>query len=124
MKLATAEAEDVTAMVQALVALLLQAPLHPAKVEPVPGTAVSVTLVPLATLSVQELPQTIPEGSLVTVPDPDPVFETLSVAWIANSAVTVVLSASVNTQEDVPVQEPPDQPTNREPLEADAESVT
>jgi len=50
----------------------LQAPLQPAKVEPAPGAAVSVTTVAAAKLALQVAPQFNPIGELVTVPVPVP----------------------------------------------------
>jgi phage tail protein X len=47
-------------------------PLQVPTVEFRAGVAVSVTAVPLANEVVQELPQLIPAGVLVTVPDPVP----------------------------------------------------
>ena len=60
-----------------------EAPLgvsHPAQlpnVDPAAGAAVSVSDVPLATVSVQSVPQLIPVP--VTVPDPVPLLTTVSV---------------------------------------------
>jgi hypothetical protein len=56
----------------------VQAPAHPAKVEPVPGVAVSVTVVPGAKPALQVVPQLIPEGLLVIVPAPVPPLCTVS----------------------------------------------
>ena len=47
-------------------------PVHPAKVVPVAGVAVSVTSVPLLNEAEQVPPQLIPAGLLVTVPLPLP----------------------------------------------------
>ena len=55
----------------------VQAPLQPAKVEPVAGAAVSVTVVPLAYVAAQVDPQLMPEP--LTVPLPVPDFVTLRV---------------------------------------------
>ena len=52
-------------------------PLHPANVEPAPGVAVSVRAVPLAYVPLQALPQAIPVGSLVMVPEPVPLLATV-----------------------------------------------
>ena len=48
----------------------VQAPLHPAKLVPPAGVAVSVTMVPLLKFAVQVPGQLIPPGLLVTVPPP------------------------------------------------------
>ncbi len=56
--------------VQALVPL--QAPLQPAKYEPLVGASVSLTTVPAANEAVQVGEQEIPAGLLVTVPLPLP----------------------------------------------------
>ena len=50
----------------------LQAPLQPANTEPLAGTSVSVTTVPLAKSVMQVCVQLIPDGLLVTVPVPVP----------------------------------------------------
>src|SRR5665213_3594861 len=55
------------------------APVHPVKVEPSLGFAVSVTEVPLAKVALHIKPQVIPDGVLVTVPPPVPAF------WIVSS---------------------------------------
>jgi len=57
----------------------LQAPLQPVKVEPVPGVAVRVTVLPAAMVALQVLPQFTPAGDEVTVPAPVPALVTLSV---------------------------------------------
>ena len=59
-------------MVTLQVPVPVQAPLQPVKVEPVVAAAVRVTLVPLVKLVLQVLPQVIPLGDEVTVPDPVP----------------------------------------------------
>lgn len=53
--------------------------LHPLKVEPDDGVAVSVTVVPAVTDSVQSEPQLMPAGLLATVPVPVPDFVVVSV---------------------------------------------
>ena len=66
-----------------------QLPDQPAKVDPLVGVAVSVTDVPEVKLAVQEKPQLIPLGLLVTVPLPVPDFETLTLnVTNVNVAVT------------------------------------
>ena len=56
----------------------VQAPPQPAKTEPLPGVAVSVTAVPLASVAEHVVPQSTPAGLLVTVPVPVPFRATLS----------------------------------------------
>lgn len=76
LKVAVTEAAAVR--VTAHVPLPLQAPDHPANVEPELGTAVSVTEVPLAKLALHVVPQLMPVGLLVTVPVPVPASCTVS----------------------------------------------
>ena len=69
------------------------APLHPVKVEPDAAVAVKMTIVPslndAAHVAAQFAPQLIPAGALVTDPEPDPAFVTVSVCVISvNVAVT------------------------------------
>jgi hypothetical protein len=54
-------------------------PLQPANTEPEAGVAVNVTVVPLENDREQVVPQLIPLGLLVTVPEPVPDFRTVSV---------------------------------------------
>ena len=54
-----------------------QAPDHPAKVKPVAGAAVNVTVLPVLKFAVQVWPQLIPDGLLLTVPVPLPASETV-----------------------------------------------
>jgi len=53
-------------------------PLQPVKVEPVAAEALSVTTVLVAYASEQPEPQSMPTGSLVTVPLPVPALETVN----------------------------------------------
>jgi hypothetical protein len=57
----------------------LHAPDQPANAEFVPAVAASVTFVPELKFALQEVPQLIPAGVLVTVPEPFPERVTLSV---------------------------------------------
>lgn len=104
----------------------VQAPLQPAKVEPLVAAAVSVTDAPLAKLALQVLPQLIPPVFEVTVPAPEPAFATVSanvVVWLANVAVTERAAVIETVQVLVPVHAPL-QPLNVEPLAAAADNVT
>ena len=55
------------------------APVQPAKVEPEAGVAVRVNAVPRVTDCEHVVPQLMPLGVLVTVPEPEPLFVTESV---------------------------------------------
>ena len=52
-----------------------QAPLQPENEDPLDGAAESVTIVPCGRLDVQVAPQSIPFGSLMTAPEPEPALE-------------------------------------------------
>lgn len=97
-------------------------PLHPAKVTPAAATAVKVAEVPLLRVSVQSVPQLIPVP--VIVPSPDPALATVSVKVWLKVAVTVVLAVKFTVQVPVPLQPPPLQPANTDPLAALAVKVT
>lgn len=58
-------------------------PDQPAKAEPGAGTAVRVTSEPALYSAAQASPQSIPEGSEVTAPSPEPALATLR-AWAAS----------------------------------------
>jgi hypothetical protein len=71
--------------------------------------------------------QLIPDGALVTVPEPVP--DVVTVSWtggtvdVSNSAVTVVLAVRVTVHDDVPVHAPV-QPAKVDPDAAVAVRVT
>jgi hypothetical protein len=94
-------------------------PVQPANVEPLAAVAVRATCVPLATLSLQSLPQLMPVA--VTVPLPVPALATVSVNVLElNVAVQVKFPVTVTVlPHPVPVQ-----PANVEPLAAVAVSST
>lgn len=66
-------------MVSVHVDVPVHAPLHPVKEEPELAAAVKTTDVPALYAFVQVSPQLIPEGLLVTVPEPVPDFVTVSI---------------------------------------------
>ena len=70
MKVAVTAVFAVIVTVQA--AVPVQAPDHPANVEPEAGVAVRVTCDPVLKLAIQVAPQLIPLGLLTTVPVPVP----------------------------------------------------
>jgi hypothetical protein len=112
--------------VKVQVAVPLQAPDQPAKVEPEAGEAVRVTGVPLVKLALHVVPQLMPAGVLVTVPPPVPARATLSVgaaAAVLKVAVTAVLAVRAREQVEVPEQAP-DQPAKVEPVPGVAVRVT
>src|SRR6266446_2899338 len=67
----------VAATVHCVPTLVLQ-PLQPAKVEVAAGVAVSTTAVPPMKVAEQLVPQVIPVGVLVTIPEPVPALTTAS----------------------------------------------
>lgn len=73
-ELKVAETDLAASMVRVQVTVPVQAPLHPAKLEPEPGVALRVTTVFWAKLALQVPPQLIPAGLLFTVPEPVPVL--------------------------------------------------
>jgi len=100
-------------------------PLQPVNVEPAAGVAVNVTAVPLANGAEHEVPHEMPAGALVTVPDPVPVLDSVSVKGCSvNVAVTDCAAFTVMVQVPVPVQPPPLQPENVEPAVGVAVNVT
>jgi phage tail protein X len=113
-------------MVTLQVPVPVQAPPHPANVEPEPTTAVSFTTVPLLKFALQVLGQVIPLGLLVTLPDPVPANVTESakvVAEVLNVAVTDLAALIVTLQVPVPLQAPL-QPAKVDPAAAAAVKVT
>jgi hypothetical protein len=82
-----------------------QAPLHPPNVDPVVAVAVSVTAVPTAKSSVQSVPQVIPAGELVTVPEPVPALATLSLTGGAANVTVTDLDSSIAITQLVGVAE-------------------
>jgi hypothetical protein len=107
LNVAVAEVAAVKSRVQLDVPL--HTPDHPANVEPDLGVAFSVNEVPLEKLATQVVPQSIPEGLLVIVPDPVPTLCSAIRIWGIvglNMAITEALEFSVNVQGVVPPQAP------------------
>jgi len=70
-------------------ALPLQSTLQPVNVEPLLGVALSVTVLPKASVSAQSLPQFMPAGLLVTLPLP--LMLTVSSSGRASAGALLVL---------------------------------
>jgi hypothetical protein len=96
----------VTALAALMVTLQLpvpvQAPLQPAKVDPVAAVSVKVTTVPLVKLALQVLGQVMPAGLLLTEPVPVPPKVTERVSAAGAVTVTVTVAEEVMLP-DVPV---------------------
>src|SRR5687767_12432172 len=110
-------------MVTMQVPVPAQAPLHPLKLEPVDGTASSVTVIPAAKLSAQSAPQSTPEGVLVTLPAPVPFLVTLSANTSVNVAVTAFAESTVTMHVPDPVQAPA-HPEKADPCAGDVDRAT
>jgi hypothetical protein len=96
----------------------VQAPLQPAKLDPVAGVAVRVTSVALLNSAEHVGPQSMPAGLLATVPLPLPDLETVRVLYPPSAKVAVTVFAvsivAVHVSGPVGVQEPL-HPAKREP---------
>src|SRR6185437_1121380 len=88
LKVAVTEAAAVIVIVQA--PLPEQAPDQPAKVKPETAAAESVTLVPEAKEAEQALPQSMPAGDEVTVPEPESATERVNWPGALTVWVTVL----------------------------------
>jgi hypothetical protein len=95
----------------------VQAPLHPAKAEPVAAVSAKVTLVPPAKFALQVPGHLMPVGVLATVPDPLPAIVTDSgkVTGALKVAVTDCAAIIVTVQRPVPAQPPPLHPAKVDP---------
>src|SRR5688572_18284005 len=73
-------------------------PLQPRKCEPASGVASSVTTVPRSYVSLQSPPQSMPSGSDPTVPDPPPVFTTVTTnVGVASVGASIGASSGAST---------------------------
>src|SRR5262245_44171686 len=91
-----------------------QAPVQPAKVEPVFAAAVSCTTVPRLKSAVQIVPQFIPVGLLVTIPIPVPVSAIVRVATLRSKPAVTDTTAFISTWHDPVPEQAPVQPINFE----------
>lgn len=106
------------------VGLLLQPPpVQPAKDEFAAAVAVSVTGVPGLKLALQVCPQLIPDGLLVTLPEPVPPNAMASTGKSLKLPITEVFCVSVTLHAPVPLQAP-DHPAKKEFVAGEATSVT
>lgn len=121
-KVAVTERACVMETVQ-VVAVPLQAPDHPEKVEPVLGVAESVTEAPTTYGALQLAPQLIPDGLEVTTPVPVPDLATVKVNAGANVAEIVVSDISEMAHVGEELHGLP-HPVKTEPSKAAAVKVT
>jgi hypothetical protein len=98
--------------------------LHPPNTDPEAGVSARLIAVPEAKVAEHVDPQLMPDGVLVTVPDPVPDFVNVNVNVGTNVAVTEVFEFIVTTHGPVPVHAPPLQPENALPAFGAAVSVT
>ena len=95
-------------------------PLQPVNTEPPAAAAVKVTLLPCVKFALHVAPQLIPAGALVTVPDPDPVFDTVIAKVGGGVKVAVTATGAVPI---VKVQVPVPEHTPLQPANTDAEDA-
>src|SRR2546428_11767983 len=112
-----------------IVTTQLPVPLHPAPLQlpntdPLAGTAVKVTCVPLANAALHIAPQLIPAGLLVTVPLPLPVFVTVRMYNCVKLAFTDLAALMVTVQAAPETVSHPLQPVKMEPRAGVAVRVT
>src|SRR5437899_9154839 len=102
-------------MVRVQEAVPEQSPCQPANTDPPPAVAVRMTVEPPAKLARQVWPQLIPDGLLVTLPDPWLATVSRCVTGEALNRAVIALSVlMVRVQEAVPEQSPC-QPANTDP---------
>jgi len=114
-------------------------PLHPPPLQPLnrapfAGTAVRVMPVPGPNVAEHTEPHVIPAGLLTTEPGPCLLTERVNVdepgggvveaGTVSKVAVTVAEPFPTRPQGSVPLQPPPDQPLNVDPVDGVAASVT
>jgi hypothetical protein len=91
----------------------LHAPLHPPKVLPPLGAALSVTTVPSSYVAAHDVAgHTMPAGLDVTPPEPEPAVDTLSWCVMRTNVAVTLLAVLISTVQ-LPVPEhAPDHPAN------------
>ena len=105
-------------------AVPVQAPLQPANAERFAGVAFNVTTVPPLKAALHALPQLIPPGLELTVPEPVPATLAVSVTLCrANVAPTLRAWLMLTVQDPAPLQAPL-QPAKVEPASGMASRVT
>ena len=100
-------------------------PAQPVSVEPAAGTAVKVTTVPVGNAARHVVPQSMPGGWLVTVPDPVPFFWTVRFD-IPPDGLNVAVTdrfVSITAEQSVPLQSPL-QPAKADPTPGVAAKTT
>lgn len=101
-------------------------PFQPVSVEPAAGVAVKVTTVPVGNAATHVVPQSMPGGSLVTVPDPLPFFCTVRFD-MPSAGLNVAVTARfpfISTEHDAVPEHAPPQPANVDPFCVVAVNVT
>ncbi len=100
-------------------------PAQPVRVEPGAGVAVKVTTVPVGNAATHVVPQSMPGGWLVTVPDPVPFFWTVRFDMPPDGLNVAVTNrfTSITTEQSVPLQSPL-QPAKVEPTPGVAVKAT
>ena len=108
-------------------AVPVQAPLQPAKLEPLMIEAVNFTMVFWLNEALQIGSQLMPAGLLETLPDPDPALLTVKAKVFAGAvlkvAVTVCAALMLTSQDAVALLQAPLQPAKTLPLAGAAISV-
>ena len=108
----------------------LHAPPQPAKLEPLAGVAVRVTLEACPKLATQIAPQAMPPGLLEMLPVPVPDLLTVSAKFVGAGGVVAKLAVTfwdaliVTVQVEADPLHAPPQPVKLEPLKGAAVSVT
>ena len=100
-------------------------PAQPVRVEPAAGVAVKVTTVPVGNAATHVVPQSMPGGWLVIVPNPVPIFWTVRFDMPPDGLNVAVTNrfTSITTEQSVPLHSPL-QPAKVEPTPGVAVKAT